>query len=102
MSRADTSAQLKSGNYFAIANVLMQLRKVCNHPDLFEGRSIISSFDQMTPLTILAPSTVLNMSYSSSSRLDDSLWRSNACNALESFLHGAAPLLCVTKRTCTR
>lgn len=25
-------------------NVLMQLRKVCNHPDLFEPRSIESPF----------------------------------------------------------
>lgn len=25
-------------------NVLMQLRKVCNHPDLFEPRSVITPF----------------------------------------------------------
>jgi len=25
-------------------NVLMQLRKVCNHPDLFESRTIESPF----------------------------------------------------------
>ena len=37
---------LYSGNFLGIANVLMQLRKVCNHPDLFEGRPIISAFNQ--------------------------------------------------------
>ena len=36
---------LQGGNYFSVFNVLMQLRKVCNHPDLFEGRAIKSAFD---------------------------------------------------------
>ena len=31
-------------------NVLMQLRKVCNHPDLFEPRSIESPFIQQEKL----------------------------------------------------
>jgi E1A-binding protein p400 len=36
---------LASGNLLGIINCLMQLRKVCNHPDLFAGRPIISAFD---------------------------------------------------------
>ncbi|KZV89961.1 hypothetical protein EXIGLDRAFT_771244 [Exidia glandulosa HHB12029] len=44
MSRAQTRAALDSGVYQKIANVLMQLRKVCNHPDLFEVRPIVSPF----------------------------------------------------------
>ncbi|KAG4302027.1 hypothetical protein PCK1_001702 [Pneumocystis canis] len=44
MSRAKTKETLASGNFFSIINCLMQLRKVCNHPDLFEIRPILTSF----------------------------------------------------------
>ncbi|KAI0317403.1 SNF2 family N-terminal domain-containing protein [Amylostereum chailletii] len=44
MSRAETRTGLSSGMYYKIANILMQLRKVCNHPDLFEVRPIVTSF----------------------------------------------------------
>ena len=44
MSRAQTRNDLSSGVYQKIANILMQLRKVCNHPDLFEVRPIVTSF----------------------------------------------------------
>ncbi|KAI1610299.1 adenosinetriphosphatase [Exophiala viscosa] len=44
MSRAQTKETMASGNYLSIINALMQLRKVCNHPDLFETRPITTSF----------------------------------------------------------
>ncbi|KAL8651867.1 MAG: hypothetical protein Q9226_004511 [Calogaya cf. arnoldii] len=44
MSRAQTRETLASGKYLSIINCLMQLRKVCNHPDLFETRQIVTSF----------------------------------------------------------
>ncbi|KAK5257247.1 swr1 complex component [Cryomyces antarcticus] len=44
MSRADTKQALASGNHFSISNCLMSLRKVCNHPDLFDTRQIVTSF----------------------------------------------------------
>lgn len=44
MSRAQTRDALQSGVYQKIANILMQLRKVCNHPDLFEVRPVVTSF----------------------------------------------------------
>ncbi|OCB92081.1 hypothetical protein A7U60_g591 [Sanghuangporus baumii] len=44
MSRRQTREDLQSGVYQRIANILMQLRKVCNHPDLFEVRPIVTSF----------------------------------------------------------
>ncbi|KAK5938747.1 swr1 complex component [Knufia obscura] len=44
MSRAQTRETLASGNYLSIINALMQLRKVCNHPDLFETRPVNTSF----------------------------------------------------------
>lgn len=40
-------------------NVLMQLRKVCNHPDLFEPRSVITPFC-MEPLSFTAPGCVIS------------------------------------------
>ncbi|CAO3569811.1 unnamed protein product [Mortierella alpina] len=50
MSRAKTRETLASGNFLSIINCLMQLRKVCNHPDLFEVRPIVTSF-AMKPTT---------------------------------------------------
>lgn len=44
MGRQDTKKTLSSGNYMSIINCLMSLRKVCNHPDLFETRQIVTSF----------------------------------------------------------
>lgn len=44
MGRAKTKETLASGNFLSIINTLMQLRKVCNHPDLFEERPIVTSF----------------------------------------------------------
>ena len=45
MSRSQTKATLASGNFMSIVNCLMQLRKVCNHPDLFEMRPILTSLE---------------------------------------------------------
>jgi SNF2 family DNA or RNA helicase len=39
-----TRSVLADSDFFSIMSVLMQLRKVCNHPDLFEARSIESPF----------------------------------------------------------
>lgn len=44
MSQATTRESFASGNYMSIINCLMQLRKVCNHPDLFETRQIVTSY----------------------------------------------------------
>ena len=44
LARSDTRNTLASGNYLSIINCLMQLRKVCNHPDLFVDRPIMTSF----------------------------------------------------------
>jgi helicase SWR1 len=43
MGRDSTKEILSSGNYMSIINCLMSLRKVCNHPDLFETRAIVTS-----------------------------------------------------------
>ncbi|GAB2295490.1 Pharynx and intestine in excess protein 1 [Dionaea muscipula] len=47
IASSETQATLASSNFFGMLNVIMQLRKVCNHPDLFEGRPIVSSFDMV-------------------------------------------------------
>lgn len=39
-----TKETLQSGNLLSVINVLMQLRKVCNHPNMFEVRPTISPF----------------------------------------------------------
>lgn len=43
LGRTETKDTLASGNYLSIINCLMQLRKVCNHPDLFVDRPIMTS-----------------------------------------------------------
>ncbi|CAH8359897.1 unnamed protein product [Eruca vesicaria subsp. sativa] len=45
IASTETQATLNSGSFFGMISIIMQLRKVCNHPDLFEGRPIVSSFD---------------------------------------------------------
>lgn len=45
MSRRSTKDTLAGGNFMSVINILMQLRKVCNHPDLFDPRPIISPFE---------------------------------------------------------
>ncbi|XP_061401192.1 helicase domino-like, partial [Musca vetustissima] len=50
MSRAKTKETLQTGNLLSVINILMQLRKVCNHPNMFEVRPTISPF-QMEGIT---------------------------------------------------
>ena len=59
MARADTKRTLASGNYMSIINCLMSLRKVCNHPDLFETRQIVTSF--ATPKSVVADYEIKNL-----------------------------------------
>jgi len=58
MAASSTQECLKSGNYLSMMNVLMQLRKVCNHPDIFAGRTIVSPFMQLEPLVYSGPSLI--------------------------------------------
>ncbi|KAJ2892974.1 swr1 complex component [Coemansia aciculifera] len=44
MSRSQTRETLQAGTYLGVMGCLMQLRKVCNHPDLFETRPIVTSW----------------------------------------------------------
>ncbi|GFN95546.1 helicase domino [Plakobranchus ocellatus] len=44
MSQAKTKETLASGHFMSVINILMQLRKVCNHPNLFDPRPIVSPF----------------------------------------------------------
>ncbi|XP_056644553.1 helicase domino isoform X1 [Diorhabda sublineata] len=57
MSRAKTRETLASGNLLSVINVLMQLRKVCNHPNLFEVRPTTSPF-QCEGIRLHIPSIV--------------------------------------------
>lgn len=60
MSRAKTKETLASGNLLSVINVLMQLRKVCNHPNMFEERPTISPF-RMDGINFRTASLVYNM-----------------------------------------
>ncbi|KAK6941913.1 SNF2, N-terminal [Dillenia turbinata] len=60
IASSETQATLASANFFGMISIIMQLRKVCNHPDLFEGRPIVSSFD-MAGLDIQLSSQVCSM-----------------------------------------
>ena len=54
MSRSSTRAKLTTGGYMGQMGVLMALRKVCNHPDLFEPRPIVSPMT-LKPLIVRIP-----------------------------------------------
>ncbi|PTB39369.1 hypothetical protein M441DRAFT_59421 [Trichoderma asperellum CBS 433.97] len=58
LARSDTRNTLASGNYLSIINCLMQLRKVCNHPDLFVDRPIMTSFRMRKSVTADYQATV--------------------------------------------
>ncbi|XP_065077199.1 helicase domino isoform X2 [Ochlerotatus camptorhynchus] len=60
MSRSKTRETLASGNLLSVINVLMQLRKVCNHPNMFEERPTISPF-RMEGINFRTASLVYNM-----------------------------------------
>ncbi|KAF1347585.1 SNF2 family N-terminal domain-containing protein [Delphinella strobiligena] len=49
MGLSDTKAKLLSGNMVSVSMALMALKKVCNHPDLFEERPIVTSFAMPKP-----------------------------------------------------
>jgi hypothetical protein len=59
MARSSTRKAVSGGNFMGMMNVLMQLRKVCNHPDLFEPRSVTTPF-VMEPLSMCTPSCVVH------------------------------------------
>ena len=59
-SRSSTQKTLQSGgNFMGMMSVLMQLRKVCNHPDLFEPRSVTTPF-VMEPLSMSTAACMVN------------------------------------------
>lgn len=61
LSRSSTRQALKKGgNFMGMMNVLMQLRKVCNHPDLFEPRSVITPL-VLPSIPIRVPDVVCNL-----------------------------------------
>lgn len=56
IASSETQETLASANFFGMISIIMQLRKVCNHPDLFEGRPIVSSYDMAGIYTQLSSS----------------------------------------------
>lgn len=58
MSRRATKDTLSGGNFMSVINILMQLRKVCNHPDMFDPRPIVSPFETAS-LSLEVPSAVV-------------------------------------------
>uniref|UniRef100_A0A1I7VU53 Helicase domino n=1 Tax=Loa loa TaxID=7209 RepID=A0A1I7VU53_LOALO len=60
MSRRSTRENLRSGSVMSVLNIVMQLRKCCNHPNLFEPRPILSPF-VMQRLTITLPGILLDV-----------------------------------------
>ena len=55
----NTQDTLKKNDYFSIMNVLMQLRKVCNHPDLFDSRDYDTSFQNIFEINETIPKLCL-------------------------------------------
>ncbi|GAV04070.1 hypothetical protein RvY_14407-2 [Ramazzottius varieornatus] len=60
MSRTKTKETLATGNYLSVINILMQLRKVCNHPNLFEERPVLSPM-VVAPIPIKLPGLIFDV-----------------------------------------
>lgn len=58
ISRSNVKASLASGSYIGMMNALMQLRKICNHPDLVEPRPVLSPII-LPPISIELPKLIL-------------------------------------------
>ena len=89
MARSSTRQALQQGaNFMGMMNVLMQLRKVCNHPDLFEPRSVVTPL-VVDPIVYPMAACVINMTSLQTplARVSDSLicplW--SACNGMPSL-----------------
>ncbi|MFH4983629.1 hypothetical protein AB6A40_010338 [Gnathostoma spinigerum] len=59
MSRRSTRDNLRSGSVMSVLNIVMQLRKCCNHPNLFEPRPIVSPLS-MRPVSVVYPAFLFN------------------------------------------
>ena len=56
----DSKDTLERQDYLGLMNILMQLRKVCNHPNLFEARPVKSPLE-LQSLELPVPGSVLEM-----------------------------------------
>jgi SNF2 family DNA or RNA helicase len=83
LSRSSTRQALKKGgNFMGMMNVLMQLRKVCNHPDLFEPRSVITPFVLPSiPIIVPAAVCIVDDAGPSGDRLSSSLMQPLWCGS---------------------
>ena len=61
MGQASTKETLSGGSFMSVINVLMQLRKVCNHPDLFEGTSATTTSTSPSPHSTFTFSSYLSL-----------------------------------------
>lgn len=101
MSRASTKEALTSGGYLGVVNTLMQLRKVCNHPDLFEVRPVRTSFamersvlSDYEPAELIVRKRLLERTdeldlqpFNLFSREDESAWVCKSRRALDATSH---------------
>jgi SNF2 family DNA or RNA helicase len=59
LNLAETRATLDQGTFQGMVGVLLALRKVCNHPDLFEPRPVWSPFHLTEALDLVVPACCL-------------------------------------------
>lgn len=98
ISRRKTKEQLASGSFLSMMGVLMQLRKVCNHPDLFETRPITTPFVTRN-ITVTYPKCVFIEDFNrvhshrvnhmdlSDEALEENDWRKILCFFPDSYRH---------------
>lgn len=62
LDRRDVQKTLRSSNYLRVLNICMQLRKVCNHPELFHPRLAETPFT-MEPIDLVIPGRIFMALY---------------------------------------
>jgi hypothetical protein len=61
MSAAETRHTIAQQSFLGLCNVLMQLRKVCNHPNLFESPPVLSPFSSYVHVEFTIPAIALDI-----------------------------------------
>jgi len=72
MTLVRTKETLATGHFMSVINILMQLRKVCNHPDLFDPRPTVSPF-RMESIVFTTASLVLHALHQDPMKVGESL-----------------------------
>uniref|UniRef100_A0A915AH61 Helicase ssl-1 n=2 Tax=Parascaris univalens TaxID=6257 RepID=A0A915AH61_PARUN len=99
MSLRSTRENLRSGSVMSVLNIVMQLRKCCNHPNLFEPRPVVSPF-AMQPISLVIPAIIFDICNSECE--NDGLPSIPDCLRLDNVIRGSHFAHSEMRRLCVK